>query len=100
MDYIVTRHQGSIDWAKTRLPDARTIDTIDPAQIQAGDRLFGVIPLDIAAEVCAVGARVFLLVFDRDGMARGGEVSREELDRRGARLVEYRVSVLGEWSGP
>lgn len=88
---FITRHPGAAAWAGAHLPAAQLRQTLDLGEVQPGDQVCGVIPLDLAAAACARGARVAALVFDRTGMDRDEELSRAHLEARGARLVEYRV---------
>lgn len=89
--YFITRHEGAVDWAKQSLPESIWREALDPEQIQPGDRVYGVLPVDLAARVCEKGARFYALVFDRDAWTRGTELTAAELERRGAHFVEYIV---------
>jgi CRISPR-associated protein Csx16 len=64
---------------------------MDLARLAPGDCVYGVLPVDLACAVCECGARFFALVFDRYGSVRGGELSAEELESRGARFEEFFV---------
>lgn len=54
------------------------------------------LPVSLAAEVCAKGARYLHLTLDLPPTARGRELTAEEMDVRGARLEEYRVERIDE----
>jgi len=89
---FISRHPGSIEWATGRLGCVICQPELTPEQIatlQTGDEIYGTLPVDIACAVCERGARFFFLVFDRTGAARGGELTSEEMLRRGAGFEEY-----------
>lgn len=89
---FITRHPGAIEWAARRgLHIDRQIAHIDPATIQPGDVVIGILPVNLAAEVCARGGQFFNLSLDLPPDARGRELTADELERYGARLEEYNV---------
>jgi CRISPR-associated protein Csx16 len=90
--YFVTRHPGAIAWAARHgLKVDRQLDHLDVAIIQPGDTVIGILPVNLAAEVCARGGRFFNLSLTVPPEARGRELSADELEQFGARLEEYRV---------
>jgi CRISPR-associated protein Csx16 len=90
--YFISRHAGALAWARETLPGAILLDSLDPERIQPGDKVCGILPVDLAAQVCARGARFFALVFDREDWTRGTEMTANEMQRRGAYFVEFVVS--------
>ena len=56
-----------------------------------GDVVAGTLPVNLAAEVCARGARYLNLSLDLPLHARGRELDAEDMHRYGARLEEYTV---------
>jgi CRISPR-associated protein Csx16 len=89
---FITRHPGAIEWAARRgLHIDRQIAHLDPATIQPGDVVIGILPVNLAAEVCARGGQFFNLSLDLPPDARGRELTADELERYGARLEEYNV---------
>lgn len=89
---LVTRHPGAVEWAARQgvLADRR-LDHLDPGIVQPGDTVIGVLPVNLAAEVCARGGRFYNLSLNLPPEARGRELTADELDRYGARLEEYRI---------
>jgi CRISPR-associated protein Csx16 len=94
--YFVTRHPGAIEWAAHRgLKVDKQLDHLDVALIEPGDTVIGILPVNLAAEVCARGGRFFNLSLTVPPEARGRELSADELGQFGAQLEEYRVEGVG-----
>jgi CRISPR-associated protein Csx16 len=93
--FLVTRHPGAIAWAARRgIAVDRQVAHLDPADIQPGDTVIGTLPVNLAAQVCARGARFFNLSLDVPAEARGRELSADDLERFGARLEAYDVQAI------
>lgn len=91
---IVSRHQGLVDWLRDRVEGIENVEVIshvsDPEQIK-GKVVFGVLPLSLAVQaeiVCEVSMP------DLKPEQRGKELSIEEMDAAGAKLVLYSVSSI------
>lgn len=90
--FFVTRHPGAIEWAGQHdINFDQHLTHLDPARISAGDTVIGSLPIHLAAEVCARGARYFNLSIDLPAGLRGQELDAATLDQCTARLEEYRV---------
>jgi CRISPR-associated protein Csx16 len=90
---LITRHPGAIEWAARRhLAVDRQLDHLDPADIQPGDTVIGVLPVNLAATVCSRGGRFFSLSLDLPPELRGRELTADQLEACGARLEEYHVT--------
>lgn len=90
--WFVGRHGGATEWARAHgLADATFIEHLDIAMVKRGDTVMGTLPVNVAAQLCAKGARYIHLAIDVPAAARGRDLSPAEMDRYGARLVEYRV---------
>jgi len=93
--FFVTRHPGAIAWAARQgIAVDRQVAHLDPADIQPGDTVIGTLPVNLAAQVCARGARFFNLSLDVPAEARGRELSADDLERFGARLEAYDVQAI------
>ncbi|MCX8086388.1 MAG: CRISPR-associated protein Csx16 [Rhodocyclaceae bacterium] len=91
--YFVTRHPGALDWARAaQVAYDEHVAHLDPAILKAGDVVIGSLPVHLAAEVCARGARYFNLSLDLPASLRGRELDAETLARLDARLEEYRIT--------
>ena len=96
--WFVTRHPGAVEWARRRGITAELIDHLDEdaiARLRPGDIVMGVLPVSVAAEVCARGARFLYLELHVPPELRGKELSADDLERLGAELVEYEVHRTG-----
>lgn len=90
--YLVTRHPGARQWAVAEgIQVDEIVAHLDMDRIHDGDVVIGTLPVNLAASVCALGARYLHLTLDLSEVARGYELSAEMMRRFGARLEEYRV---------
>jgi CRISPR-associated protein Csx16 len=88
--YFVTRHGGAREWAEEQgIIVDRIIDHLDVEIIQPGDTVIGILPVNLAAEVCARGGRYFHLSIDLPPEWRGRELSAANMRCFGARIEEY-----------
>ena len=89
--WFVTRHEGAAIWAAARGFEARLVGHLDIEAVEAGDRVLGTLPVHLAAEVCARGARYWHLTLEVPPEARGRELSAADMEAFGARLEAYDV---------
>lgn len=90
--WFVTRHKGALDWARRcGVRDAQPVAHLDIAAVVVGDSVLGTLPVHLAAEVCARGARYLHLSMETPPDARGRELTADDMEAFGARLEEYRV---------
>jgi CRISPR-associated protein Csx16 len=93
--WFVSRHNGAVEWASRQgIRVERQVAHLDVEEVKAGDVVIGTLPINLAAEVCARGARFFNLSLDVPPEARGRELSAEEIERFGARVEEYRIEKI------
>jgi CRISPR-associated protein Csx16 len=93
--YFVSRHPGASEWARTAGVAAdRWLTHLGPGEIRPGDVIIGTLPVNLAAEVCARGARYLHLSLDLPFERRGLELSAEDMRRYGARVEEYQVEKM------
>ena len=90
-NYFVTRHKGAAVWAARQGIDAEAVTHLDPETLKPGDVVMGSLPVHIAAQVCARGARYLHLAMETPPEARGRELTADDMARFGARLEEYVV---------
>jgi CRISPR-associated protein Csx16 len=94
-DYFVTGHRGALDWAARRGIVAQPVAHFDPAIVRPGDRVLGSLPAHLAAAVNAAGGRYLHLLMDLPPEARRRELSADEMEAFGARLVEIEARIVG-----
>ena len=90
-NYFVTRHQGAREWALRQGFVAKLVTHLELGMIAPGDVVLGTLPVNLAAEVNARGARYLHLALDLPHAARGAELTADDMERYAARLVEYRA---------
>ncbi|WP_372426160.1 CRISPR-associated protein Csx16 [Salinarimonas chemoclinalis] len=86
---FVGRHPGALAWAARRGIVAEPVAHLDPTEVGPGDRVLGTLPVHVAAAIVARGARYTHLVLDLPADARGRDLDPDEMERFGARLVDY-----------
>ncbi len=90
--WFVTRHPGAVEWARRRGLDVdHWVPHLEPGQVRRGDVVAGTLPVHLAAQVCARGARYLHLQLELPLHRRGQELSADELDAAGARLHGYEI---------
>lgn len=95
MIYLVSRHAGAVTWCHQQGLDVDTIiPHLDPAIIMPGDMVIGTLPIQLAAQVQAHGARYLHLSVPTPPQWRGQELSAEQLALLGASLQEFHIEAL------
>jgi len=87
---IVTRHQGLIDWLERQgynVDDWQAVRHVSTPDQVRGKHVIGVLPLHLAAEALTISAPEY----DIRPEDRGRDLTAEELEDRGCRLVRYTV---------
>ncbi len=93
--WFVSRHPGAAEWAKKQgITVDRIVDHLSVEEVKAGDTVIGTLPLNLAAQVCAKGARFLYLSLELPPNARGKELSASEMEEYGAKLEEFRVEKI------
>jgi CRISPR-associated protein Csx16 len=90
---FVTRHQGARDWAARQSIPAQIVPHLETASIVACDTIIGTLPINLVADINAKGARYLHLVMELPMEARGRDLSADEMEKFGARLVEYHAEM-------
>lgn len=90
--WFVSRHPGAYEWLATQgLPVDRQVPHLRLEEVADGDLVIGTLPMQMVAALCERGVRYVHLALDLPLEARGRELSAEEMDRYGARLISYEV---------
>ncbi|WP_461466039.1 CRISPR-associated protein Csx16 [Melaminivora sp.] len=91
--WFVSRHPGALHWMQQCGPAFdQHVPHLDIARVQAGDRVIGTLPVNLAAQVCARGASYWHLSLNMPANARGQELSAQELLALGATLQQFAVA--------
>lgn len=91
--WFVSRHPGALDWAARHgIGYERHVAHLDPEEVSPGDTVIGSLPVHLAGEVCACGARYFNLSLNLPANLRGRELDAATLEECAARLVEFVVT--------
>jgi len=95
MNWLITRHQGLIDWAQQKGQEFDVVrDHLDPADflyLGEGDRVYGILPLYLINEVGQHGAVYWHLEIKLTLGQRGTEFTEQFLHQQAARWVCYDV---------
>jgi len=95
--FIVSRHQGAIEWLKQKGFDGTVVDHIDSSMVNAGDTVIGVLPLLLVHELVNMGVNVIILQLPEvPREQRGKELTVEDMNRYGARVFKVNSLVLEE----
>ncbi|KAA5598204.1 CRISPR-associated protein Csx16 [Blastochloris sulfoviridis] len=91
---IVTRHAPIVAWLSARGISGEMIASLDDTtllSLKSGDRVIGPLPFRLAASLVEKGVVYEAIDLELDASGRGRELSVEEMDAAGARLVQYVV---------
>lgn len=96
---VITRHPGAAEWITRQLGHAvDVVPHLELVDVEAGGCYYGVIPLHLAAAICAQGSACWAIEVQMPPALRGQELSIQQLDALGARLVRYAVQEMGAYS--
>jgi len=90
---IVSRHQASINYLKHLCPEAevkKQLTKEDIVKMSSGTIVVGDLPLQLIAELNAMGILYFAIEFD-SFPPRGEELDHEEIKKYGIRITQYSV---------
>jgi len=99
---IISRHQGAIEWLKKKGIGGEVKKHFSPEDIksiQPNDVVIGNFPLNLVKQLIDRGVIVYLIYMP--GMAyneRDNDLTPDEMDERGAKLVEIEKLKLQEVS--
>ena len=93
--WFVSRHPGALEWMRRQgVAVDRMVPHLEPRDVDNGDTVIGTLPVNRVAELQDRGARYIHLVLELPPDWRGRELSADDMENIGARLCEYRVSVV------
>jgi CRISPR-associated protein Csx16 len=93
--WFVSRHSGAGEWAKSQgLHIDHWVEHLSVGDVSAGDMVIGILPVNLVAEICGVGARYVNLSLNLPYSLRGQELSMAELIAAGAKLEEFVVNFV------
>lgn len=87
--YFVSRHAGAVEWARRHGPEAKLVSHLDASMVETGDIVQGTLPIHEVAALNERGVRYFHLEMKVSEAQRGVALSADDMERLGARLVEY-----------
>ena len=92
-EVICTKHPGAAEWLRRKGVDAPQITT--PWMLEAPVHVYGDLHITSAAKVCGAGGRCTFIVMSIPTAMRGKEITADEMELCGAKLVEFRVEEVG-----
>ena len=93
--WFVSRHSGALEWAtRQNLAVDRFVSHLNMNDVQRGDHVYGILPVELAAEVCRREARFFALCVSVTAEQRGYDLTADDLLGLNARLQEYHIVEL------
>lgn len=95
---LVSRHSGALDWFKSQniiVDETLAHLDMDDVGVKKGDIVVGNLPVQLAAKVCAKGARYFHLEINVPLAYRGKELSASLLEQFKAKLTEFDIVNIG-----
>lgn len=94
---VVARHEGALEWLADQgiVGDKilEHLDETDIADLRAGDHVVGVLPVELIARLCGIGAVCEVLVVALTHAQRGTELTAVDMKKAGARLVRIRAEM-------
>ncbi len=94
--YFITRHPGALEWAtdKGLYFDQHLTHVSDVSLFEHDDIVAGTLPVNLVAELCALGVHYYHLALELPESLRGIELTAEQLVSCNASLKQY---VVLEW---
>jgi CRISPR-associated protein Csx16 len=90
--WFVSRHPGAIEWAKRhQLCVDQWAPHLTLHLVQPGDTVIGSLPVNLAAQVCALGARYGHLSLELPAHLRGVELSADQLDSMETQIQWFHI---------
>ena len=93
--WFVSRHPGAKEWIKKQsISIDYFVEHIDIHMISSGDTVIGNVPLQLAAQICAKGARFICLSVTVPSTLRGHELTKDVLTHLKCSLKEFYVEPI------
>jgi len=97
---IVSRHKGAIKWLESKGIKGWIVEHIDNNIIEAikeGYKVYGILPIPIIKQIMDKGAEAYLLALPNIAFSsRGKELTMEEMDKAGAKILKVSKLELKE----
>lgn len=91
--FFVSRHPGAVEWARQQgVRVDHWVTHLALEEVGAGDTVIGSLPVNLAAEVCARGARYVHLSLNVPAALRGKELTVDDMQACGANLQAYTIT--------
>lgn len=91
---LISRHPAAIEWVKSKISLDKVIAHLtqkDLEELTEQDTVIGTLPINLAAQVCAQGAKFIYLSLNTPVEFRGQELTPEQMEKFGAKLEPYLV---------
>lgn len=97
--YFISRHAGAIDWMSANcVPfDVHLEHLTSLDELKSGDVVIGTLPINIIAQINALGVRYVHLSLQIPPHLRGVELNAEQLSDCKASLEEFFVKKCGDF---
>ncbi|MGX2950053.1 CRISPR-associated protein Csx16 [Ursidibacter sp. B-7004-1] len=93
--WFISRHQGAIDWIKQQSIQIDRFEShLNVDDIQTNDTVIGTLPIHLAAQVCAKGAKFYFLSVNVSQAQRGTELTAEELIAQQCAIEPFYIQKL------
>jgi len=94
---IVSRHKGAIEWLRSKKIEGEVIEHLSTEDLTGNERIYGVLPLPLIKEAMDKGCEVNILVLPAIAFGqRGQELTPEEMDKAGAKILRVKELTLEE----
>ncbi|ANG65136.1 putative CRISPR-associated protein [Marinobacterium aestuarii] len=90
--WIVSRHPGAIEYLARQGFRGKQQGHLDPALLQAGDRVIGNLPMSMIARLAPLGVEYWHLCIQATPAERGIELSADRLHEMGASVRRFLVT--------
>ena len=90
--WFVSRHQGAIEWIqKQNVKIDQFVTHLDAKKVQNNDIVIGTLPIHLAAEICAKGAKFYFLTVNVTKEQRGKELTYQQLMEQNCSIQPFYI---------